>query len=95
MQRSADDLPLFAWVPPPKVVLFPSTRRRSFIVKNAAHAAGMKPAGAANWIGHLVDKHRARLARLGVAHDVAEADATALETALRVEMARIISRSAV
>lgn len=91
MRRSADDLPLFAWAPPPVVVLFPATRRRAFIVKNARHAASMSEKGAANWIGHLLAKHRERLARIGVEPKAAEADAVALETALRVEVARIIA----
>lgn len=94
MQRDAVDLPLFNWSPPPKVVLFPATRRRAFILKNARHAAGMKPPGASNWIGHLLEKHRARLARLGVSPESADADAMALETALRTEMARILGRGA-
>lgn len=91
MRRDFRDLPLFAWEPPPKVVLFPATRRRAFIRKNAAHAATMSEKGANNTIAHLIRKHRERLARLGVAPDAAEADAAALEAALRVEMARILS----
>jgi len=91
MQRSADDLPLFAWTPPPVVVLFPATRRRAFIRKNAAHAAGMSEKGANNWLAHLLAKHRERLARIGVDRVAAEADAAALERALRVEMARMVA----
>lgn len=83
------ELPLFAWDPPPRIAIFPATRRRAFIQKNASHAAGMKPAGAENWLRHLLAKHSARLARLGVTRELAEADAAALETALRVELARI------
>ena len=94
MQRDPVDLPLFRWSPPPKVAVFPSAKRRPFVLKNAAHAAGMSPKGADNWIGHLVAKHRNRLARLGVDPVAAATDAAALETALRVELARILGRGA-
>lgn len=89
MQRDALNLPLFQWSPGPKVLAFPATRRRPFVVKNAAHAAGMSDRGANNWIAHLLERHRSRLARLGVEPAAADADAVALETALRVEVARL------
>jgi hypothetical protein len=88
------DLPLLAWAPPAKLTLFPSVRRRAFILKNAAHAARLKPEGATNWIGHILAKHRARLERLGADADASAADAAALEAAFRAELARLVSRGA-
>lgn len=89
MQRDTVPLPLFQRSPGPKVLAFPATRRRPFVVKNARHASRMTKRGADNWLAYILQKHRDRLSRLGVEPVAAEADVAALETALRVEMARL------
>jgi hypothetical protein len=90
----SEDLPLFRWRPPVKVVPFPAGRRVGFIRKNAAQAARYRrPEASANYIDAQVSAALSRLAKAGVDPDVAAADAAALERALWAEFARITARS--
>lgn len=86
--------PLFAWRPRAADILpFPANRRVGYVRRNAAHAATFKRAEAVErYLGGLVDMARERLLKAGVDHEIAEADAAALERVLWSEFRRVTSR---
>lgn len=85
-KKASPDLPLFAWQPPPKVLLFPSVRRMPVIMSTAAAAARAK--NPEKTIIAYLTRVRAAHVRKGVPAAEMERDLAALEVALYTHVAR-------
>lgn len=79
---AADALPLFAWSPPPKVLPFPSVRRRELIWRCARRMAELKPVKAAEHLTRLLEQQRDVQARRGIDPTATAADLAALRSAI-------------
>lgn len=78
----AEALPLFAWRPPPKVVPFPSIRRRELIWKCARRMAELKPVKASEHLDRLIDQQNDVQFRRGIDPAATAADLDALRSAI-------------
>lgn len=85
-KKASPDLPLFAWQPPPKILLFPSVRRVPVIMSTAATAARAKHPE--RTIVAYLTRVRAAHIRKGVPTAEMERDLAALEMALYTHVAR-------
>lgn len=75
-------LPLLDWRPPPKVVPFPSVKRRELIWKCARRMVELKPVKASGHLGRLLDQQADVQARRGVDPAATAADLAALRLAI-------------
>jgi len=73
------------------VVPFPIVRRRGFIHKQAAHAAGMKPDSAVRYIEQQLLIQRDAMRRRGVAEDLIARELQCMATAMRAEFLQVTS----
>ena len=85
-----NQLPLFAWRPPEKVVLFPSVRRRVMIDRTAIAAASTRTPE--NTIKAALARARASHERKGLKPEQIEPDMQALETAIRTTVASLLAK---
>jgi hypothetical protein len=67
---------------PATIIPFPVVRRRDFIARAANTHERYNSKGAKNYLTHLIERHADRLARLGVAPDLADADVLSLRVAV-------------
>jgi hypothetical protein len=73
-----------------KVVPFPSTRRVHFVRRQATSMLSRPPGEAELYLQAAVRRQRATFERKGVAGDLIESDARALEAAIRVAVWRSV-----
>jgi hypothetical protein len=89
--ESADTGDPLRFEPPPgraEILPFPVTRRVAFMARAAAATERYSPRAANRYLASLVEKHAARLERLGVDRERAGADVLRLANALGVEVRR-------
>ena len=70
------------------IVPFPLTRRRDFVLRNAARMADAQPKTAEKLLAHAVQVQVDTMTRRGIAPDLIAREAKALENAIRVELWR-------
>lgn len=85
-----DELPLFRWRPPEKLVIFPSARNRAKILRTAIAAAGSKNPD--NTIRATLDRARSSFGKKGLPLDLIRRDVAELEAALRAEVLHLQSK---
>jgi hypothetical protein len=88
-----NELPLFSWHPPEKLVIFPSVRNRAKIQRTALSAAASKKPE--NTIRATIDRARATYQRKGLPPDLVAKDVAELEHALRDQVALLLGRRGV
>ena len=69
---------------------FPLTRRRYFVLRNAARIADAQPKTAEKLLAHAVNVQVETMLRRGIAPDLIAREARALENALRNELWRLV-----
>lgn len=83
------DLTLFDWQPTAKLAIFPSTRNRAKIQRTARAAASSKKPE--NTIRATVSRTRSSYERRGLPSELIEREVAELETALRTQVAFLLS----
>jgi hypothetical protein len=69
--------------PGAKIIPFPSSRRKAFIARTAAHAARYSASSSKNFIASVIRRHAQRLQQRGVDKHLLEADVRELRNALK------------
>ena len=82
MQHDAGAGPLFAWSPPPKVLPFPSVRRRELIWRCARRMAELRHQKAMEHLDRLIDQQSDVQFRRGIDPAATAADVAALRSAI-------------
>jgi hypothetical protein len=72
------------------VLPFPLTRRRDFILRNAARLGDAAPKTAEKLLAHAINVQVETMARRGIAPDMIAREARALENAIRAELLRLV-----
>jgi hypothetical protein len=84
-----DDLPLFAWTPPRKIILFPLTNR----VGKVRHTAGLLSQkhgeDAVLYWRQVISANRKHLTRVGLTDDEIDAELRAFHDAVQGELVRM------
>ncbi|AWC25477.1 hypothetical protein CO731_04974 [Aminobacter sp. MSH1] len=84
-----DTLPLFAWQPRPKVLLFPLTRRVGKVRHTAAKLAGKHGEDAELYWKQVVAANRKHLERVGLSEDQISDELRSLFDAVQGELHRL------
>jgi hypothetical protein len=71
------------------VIPYPVTRRRDFVLRNAARIAEAQPKTAEKLLTHTIKVQVETMARRGIAPTLISREARALENAIRSELWRI------
>jgi hypothetical protein len=87
MQR--DDLPLFAWKPPVRIIVFPLTNRVGKIRHTALKLTGKHGDDATLYWKQVVAANRRHLERLGLPDHEIEAELRAFFDAVQGELSRM------
>ncbi len=82
------DLPLFAWKPPSKVLLFPLINRIGKVRKTAALLSSKRGEEAVLYWKQVVAANRKHMSRVGLADETIEAELRRFHDAVQAEMMR-------